>query len=222
MSTHANEFVLYSYFRSSASFRVRIAMNLKGLPYEYKAVHLLNEGGEQFKEDYRELNPSRQVPTLIHQGRAIGQSMAIIDYLDRVKPEPALFPADAFQRALVMQACEIVNSGVQPIHNLKVLQELERSFGADTEDKNEWASLWIEEGCHALEKFLAPRSGRFAFGDTVSAADCFIVPHLANVKRFNVNMAPFPTLARIGENCLALEAFRKAAPDVQPDTPPTA
>ena len=215
------EFTLYSYFRSSASYRVRIALNLKGIEFEYKAVHLLNDGGEQHKDEYRKLNPSREVPTLIHNGKVLAQSMAIIDYLDRVKPTPRLFPEDPYQRALVVQACEILNSGAQPVHNLRVLQELGKRFGADQEAKDAWAAHWITYGCEAMEAMVKPHAGTHCFGNTPSAADCFLVPHLANAKRFKVDLAAFPTLARISA-IMSEAAFKKAAPDVQPDTPATA
>jgi len=215
-----SEFILYSYFRSSASYRVRIAMNLKQIAYEYRAVHLLNNGGEQHKDDYRQLNPSAQVPTLIHGDRVIGQSMAIIDYLDQVRPEPKLFPADAYQRALVIQACEIVNSGAQPLHNLNVLQELEKSFSAGDAQKSEWSSHWIARALEALENLVAKRAGDYAFGNQVTAADCFIMPHLANADRYKVPLATYPTLSRLRGTYEKNPAFQKAAPAAQPDTPP--
>lgn len=214
------EFVLYSYFRSSASFRVRIAMNLKGIAFEYRAVHLLNEGGEQFRDDYRRLNPSREVPTLVHQGKSLSQSVAILDYLDAVRPEPRLFPKDPFGRAVVLQACEIVNSGTQPLMNLRVLNELGTRFGADQAGKDEWVRHWVRYGLESLEGFLKPRSGKFSFGDELTAADCFVIPQLFGADRFQVDLSPYPTLRRIRENCEALDAFKKAAPAVQPDTPP--
>lgn len=136
------EFALYSYFRSSASYRVRIALGLKGIDYEYRAVHLLNNGGEQLKAEYALINPSHEVPTLIHkkdgQEFAVGQSVAIVDYLDRVAPLPPLFPQDPAERAKVLQVCEIVNSGIQPLHNLRVLKLLSTKFGADENQKNDW------------------------------------------------------------------------------------
>jgi maleylacetoacetate isomerase len=214
-----SEFILYSYFRSSASYRVRIALNLKNIAYEYRAVHLLNNGGEQRSDEYRKLNPSEQVPTLIHKGRALGQSMAIVEYLDSVHPSPRLFSEDAFQKALVIQACEIVNSGVQPLHNLIVLQELGKRFSATDEQKNDWTAFWIQRSLLALENFLQPHAGDFCFGHAVTAADCFLMPHLANADRFKVSLAPYPTLKRVRANCDKLAAFQKAAPGVQPDTP---
>lgn len=214
-----SDFILYSYFRSSASYRARIALNLKQINFEYRAVHLLNNGGEQHKDEYRKLNPSAQVPTLIHGDHVIGQSMAIIDYLDQIKPEPKLFPADAHKRALVIQACEIVNSGAQPLHNLNVLQELEKRFAATETQKNEWSSHWISRGLGALEGLLAKHAGDYAFGNQVSAADCFIMPHFANADRYKIALAPYPTLTRLRATYEKNPAFQKAAPGVQPDTP---
>jgi maleylacetoacetate isomerase len=212
-------FALYSYFRSSASFRVRIALNLKKISYEYRAVHLLNNGGEQHSSNYVALNPSHQVPTLVHDGRVIGQSMAIIDYLDQIHPEPALFPADPFDRALVIQACEVVNSGIQPIHNLKVLQELETRFGADQSQRDAWARKWIESGLEVLEVFLKPHAGAFAFGGLVSAADCFIAPHFANANRYKISLDSYPTLVRLCSTYDQHDAFIRASPAQQPDNP---
>ena len=214
-----SDLILYSYFRSSASHRVRIALYLKGLEFEYRAVHLLNNGGEQFSSEYAKLNPSREVPALVHKGRAIAQSMAIIDYLDSVKPEPRLFPKDPFQRALVTQACEIVNSGAQPLFNLRVLNELEKRFGADQEKKNAWAGHWLHYSLKSLEDLLKPHAKGFCFGDEPTAADCFVNAHFASAERFKIDLASYPTLARIKANCAKLEAFRKAAPNAQPDTP---
>ncbi len=213
------EFVLYSYFRSSASFRVRIALNLKGIPYEYRAVHLLNNGGEQHQSTYQDLNPSKQVPTLIHKGKVIGQSVAIIEYLEEINPEPALFPKDVVTRAQIRQINEIINSGTQPFVNLNVLQELEKRAGFDQEKKNAWAHHFNVVGLEAAEKVLNKTAGKYAVGDKVTAADCFIVPHTFTAKRFNVDVSKFPTVDRVAKACLELSEFKKAAPDQQPDYP---
>ncbi|MES2966123.1 MAG: maleylacetoacetate isomerase [Bdellovibrionota bacterium] len=215
----ASEFVLYSYFRSSASYRVRIALNLKNIPFDYRPVHLLNNGGEQHTDEYKKVNPSREVPTLVHNGKPLGQSLAIIDYLDRVKPEPRLFPEDAYERAQVIQACEIVNSGVQPLHNLRVLDLLQKRFGSDQSGRDAWTVHWIEYGMKSLETFLAPRAGLHCFGDKISAADCFVIPHLTNADRFKVSIDPYPTLSRLKGVAAKIEAFVKASPDAQPDSP---
>jgi maleylacetoacetate isomerase len=210
---------LYSYFRSSASYRVRIALNLKGLPYEILPVHLIEGGGQQHAESYRRLNPSREVPTLVHGDFILGQSMAIIDYLDSVQFSPRLIPVDPQQRAITLQACEIVNSGAQPVHNLRVLQKLEKDFQATQDQRDAWSASWIRYGCETLESFLADKAGRFAMGDHPTAADCFVIPHLANADRFKVSLEAFPTLRRIRVCCLDLPAFQNAAPEKQPDFP---
>ena len=217
------DFALYSYFRSSASYRVRIALGLKKIDYEYRAVHLLNDGGEQLKSDYAALNPSREVPTLVHRtgGREqmIGESVAIIDYLDQIVPEPALFSDQPIKRAQILQACEIVNSGIQPLHNLRVLKQLNERFSASEEQKNEWTRHWIRYGLDALEKFLRPHAGSFSFGDQPTAADCFLIPNLANADRFLVELSPYPTLSRIRKSCDQLPAFVQASPANVPDSP---
>jgi maleylacetoacetate isomerase len=217
------EFALYSYFRSSASYRVRIALGLKGIDYEYRAVHLLNNGGEQLKAEYALINPSHEVPTLIHkkdgQEFAVGQSVAIVDYLDRVAPLPPLFPQDPAERAKVLQVCEIVNSGIQPLHNLRVLKLLSTKFGADENQKNDWTRHWLVYGLNALEKILFTTARDFCFGNQPNAADCFLIPNLANADRFQVDLAPYPTLRKIRENCEKLPAFVNAHPTNVPDAP---
>ncbi|MCM2282211.1 MAG: maleylacetoacetate isomerase [Bdellovibrionaceae bacterium] len=214
-----SELILYSYYRSSASHRVRIALKLKGLDYEYRAVHLLNNGGEQNTSPYNELNPSRQVPTLIHKGRALGQSVAIIEYLDSLRPEPPLFPQDAYERARVLQACEIVNSGIQPLGNLSVLQQLQSRAGFDQDKKTEWVQHWVNNGLQALTEMVQTTAGRYCFGNLVTAADCFLVPQIFNAIRFQVDLERFPLLMRIHQTCMELPEFIASAPDVQPDTP---
>jgi maleylacetoacetate isomerase len=214
-----SEFILYSYFRSSASYRVRIALYLKKISFEYRAVHLLENGGEQNSETYSQLNPSREVPTLIHNGRSLGQSLAIIDYLDHIQPSPRLLPQDPYDRAKIIQACEIPNSGVQPLHNLRVTQELERKFNATSDQKNEWTMHWIKYGLDTLECLLKTTAGRYSFGDEVTAADCFLIPHVANALRFHVDLSAYPIITKINKNCLELEAFINSGPNCQPDSP---
>ena len=212
-----SEFVLYSYFRSSASFRVRIAMNLKGLKYDYRAVHLIKGGGEQMKDDYARLNPSKQVPVLVHKGVAIGQSMAIIDYLDHIQPTPRLFPDDAMMRALTMQACEIVNSGVQPFVNVSTTNYLRDVLKLDEATRSKWLVDWLTQGSATLETFLNPHAKEFAMGSSVSAADCFLRPHFFAFDRFKVGTENFPTLARLKQTYSNADAFVQAQPDKQPD-----
>ncbi|OQW50577.1 MAG: hypothetical protein A4S09_01940 [Proteobacteria bacterium SG_bin7] len=208
---------LYSYFRSSSSFRVRIALNLKDIEYEIKPIHLLKDGGQQKKDNYKKFNPMGEVPCLVHDGKYLAQSMAIIEYIDGNFPGHALFPAIPYDAALVRQICEIVNSGIQPIQNLKVLQKIEKDFGADQDTKNKWAHYWIQEGFVALEKILESLAGSYSYKNKLSAADCFVIPQVFNAKRFSVDMKQFPTIQRIFDSCMNVPAFERAAPENQPD-----
>ncbi len=212
-------FELYSYYRSSASYRVRIALNLKGAEYKLNAVNLVKEGGEQLSPQYRKLNPSAQVPTLIHGKNTIGQSMAIIDYLDAVIPEPKLISKDLYTRALQLQACEIINSGVQPLHNLSTLKQLEVQAGFDQEKKDLWLVHWITNGMQTFDNFIDKKAKKFCFGDEVSIVDCFMMPGFFNIQRYQIDESKFPNCMRIAKNCLDLEAFQKAHPNAQPDFP---
>lgn len=209
--------ILYSYFRSSSSFRVRIALNLKGVNYDIKPVHLLKDGGQQTSDDYRKLNPMGEVPCLMHDGKSLSQSMAIIEYIDAGFPGHALFPSIPFDASEVRQICEIVNSGIQPLQNLKVLQKIERDFNGNQDTKNKWAHYWIQDGFMALEKVLLKLAGNYSYKNKLSAADCFVVPQVFNAKRFNVDLAQFPTIQRIFDSCMNVPAFSKAAPENQPD-----
>lgn len=213
------EFVLYSYFRSSASYRARLALNVKGIKYEYRAVHLLNNGGEQHRTEYRELNPSQQVPTLIHNRNVIGQTVAIFEYLEEIKPTPALYPHTAAARAKVRQFCEIINC-TQPLQNLATLQFLESQFRATEGQKKVWMTEWMGRGYEAAEKMLQKNAGTYCFGDQLTAADCFLVPQVFASNRFKIELNQYPTLKRIHTNLEKLESFKKAHPHAQPDTPP--
>lgn len=210
---------LYTYFRSSAAYRVRIALNLKGLPYEAVPVHLLRNGGEQRQADYLALNPAGLVPVLEDGGAVLTQSLAIIEYLDETHPQPPLLPGDALGRARIRALAQAIACDIHPINNLRVLQYLSRELGASEEQKTAWYRHWVEEGLAAVEAMLAhaPRSGRFCFGDTPTLADICLVPQVFNAQRFKCNTAHIPTVLRIAEACEALEAFRLAAPANQPD-----
>lgn len=211
---------LYSYFRSSAAYRVRIALELKGLPYSYVPVHLLKDGGAQHAPPYQRLNPTELVPTLVdHDGYALGQSLAIMEYLDETQPEPALLPRDALGRARVRALAQSVACEIHPLNNLRVLQYLERDLKVTDAAKSDWYRHWITLGFTALERMLAdnPATGRFCHGDTPGLADCCLIPQVANSRRFDTPLEAFPTIRRIDEACLALPAFQKAAPQVQPD-----
>lgn len=206
---------LYSYFRSSASYRVRIALHWKGLQFEYIPVHLLRE--VQRSPEYRKINPMGHVPALEHDGFLVAESMAIIQYLDDMFPAKKLFPSAPGDKALVTQICEIVNSGIQPLQNLKVLKFLEATHGLQKPAADAFVHHWIMDGLTNLEKLLEKTAGSFCLGGEVTAADCFVVPQLLTSRRFGVELERFPNLARVNENALALDAFKKAHPEKQPD-----
>lgn len=211
---------LYSYFRSSASYRVRIALNLKGLACEVVPVHLLRDGGEQLRAEYRRLNPDALVPSLqLDEGAVLTQSLAIIEYLEETHPTPALLPGDALDRAWVRSIALAIACDIHPINNLRVLRYLVGEMKLSEEDKNRWYRHWVEQGLAAVEQTLAhdPRTGRFCFGDTPGLADCFLVPQIANAQRMQCDLSHVPTLVRINDACLALEAFAAASPARQPD-----
>lgn len=209
--------ILYSYFRSSATYRVRVALYLKQIPFTYKPVHLLKNGGEHNRAEFRKLNPMGQIPCLVDDGVAISQSMAILQYLDQKNPQPTLFPANAKTFAQVIQVCEIVNSGIHPLQNLRVLQYLDQRFSVGENGKKEWAAHWIKNGFEGLEKTLELYAGKFSVGDQLSAADLYVVPQVLNAHRYQVDLTPFPIIQRIEKTCLEIEAFQKAAPSSQPD-----
>ena len=210
---------LYSYWRSSSSWRVRIGLNLKGLTYEYVAVNLL--AGEQFSPEHRTRNPASQVPVLEAEagGRRVTlvQSMAILEWLEERYPAPPLLPRDPEARAVVRALAELVNSGIQPLQNsavLKMLKEKEPGY------EKTWARHFITAGLASLERSIAPLGSRFASGDQPSLADCYLVPQLYSARRFGVDLAPYPSLRRIEEACDALPAFSAAHAERQPDAPP--
>lgn len=212
---------LYNYFRSSTSYRVRIALALKNLKYEYIPIHLLNNGGEQNSSSYRNLNPMGGVPTLEHDGKLISQSLAIIEYIDEVfKTVPTLFPADPFFRAKVRQACEIINADTHPLHNIKVLVYLEKNHGLNDETKQLWMNRWMIDGMSAFEKTIQPYAGTYCFGEQITAADLFLVPQMVSAIRFKVDISQFTLLKPIYDRCLELDAFKNTHPFRQPDTPP--
>jgi maleylacetoacetate isomerase/maleylpyruvate isomerase len=213
------EFILHNYFRSSTSYRVRIALEFKGLPYVYKAVHLLKDGGEQFTPGYRKLNPQAELPTLVHNGKVIAQSAAIIEYLEEVHPAQPLLPKDPFFRAKIRQMCENINSFVHPMGNLKVLQYLEKNHTYDQKMKEEWVNHWTHMGFAATEELLKEHSGIYSFGDSITMVDCFLIPACFTAQRFNVDLAPYPNLRRVNETCANLEPFMKSHPMRQIDTP---
>ena len=209
---------LYDYFRSSAAFRVRIALNLKGIVAERSFVHLRN--GVQRGAEYLERNPQGLVPALeLDDGSVLTQSLAIIEYLDETHPNPPLLPTQPADRARVRAIALAIVSDIHPIANLRVLQYLQKTLGAADAARDAWYAHWNEVGLAALEKQLArdPRTGRFCHGDSPTLADCCVVPQLANARRIALDVAAFPTLLRIESACLSLAAFADAAPARQPD-----
>lgn len=209
----------YTYFRSSASYRVRIALNLKGLPFESIGVHLLQGGGAQHAPAYVALNPAHLVPTLVEGTHALGQSLAIIEYLEETCPKPALLPPDALGRARVRALAQTIACDIHPLNNLRVLQYLSNTLQVDEAAKADWYRHWITLGFTAIEHMLAssPHTGSFCHGDTPGLADCCLIPQIANSRRFNTPLEAFPHIRRIEQTCLALSAFDLARPELQPD-----
>ena len=208
---------LYGYFRSSASYRVRIALSLKGLGYDLQPVHLRRN--EQRAPEFLERNPQGLVPALEHDDAVLAQSLAIIEYLEERFPEPPLLPASPADRARVRALAQIVACDIHPINNLRVLQYLENELALDDGARTAWARRWIDEGFAAMEAMLGddPRTGDHCFGNQPTLADICLVPQVFNSQRFGVDMTRYPTLARIHENCMRLPAFADQAPERQPD-----
>jgi maleylacetoacetate isomerase/maleylpyruvate isomerase len=208
---------LYTYFRSSAAFRVRIALNLKGLAYEPRFVHLAK--GEHRKPEFAQVNAQALLPALeLDDGARLNQSLAIIEYLEEKHPRPALLPRDALGRARVRSLSYLIASEIHPVNNLRVLQHLKRALGQNEDQVNAWYRHWIADGLAKLEAELArPGTGRFSHGDEAGMADCCLVPQIFNAKRYNCDLAPYPTTMRVFEQCMKLEAFDRAQPSKQPD-----
>lgn len=209
--------VLRGYWRSSSSWRVRIALNWKGLEFENLPVHLVADGGHQHSDGHRALNPMREVPVLLVDGEPIAQSMAILEFLEEYQPEPALLPSDPLDRARARQMAEMINSGIQPIQNLRVMQRLGREFDFDKTKQQAWSRGWIDYGFAALHQVVGAHGGRYCLGDTVTVADLCLVPQLYNARRFSVDLDQYPRLLEIEARLNALPAFQAAHPDQQPD-----
>jgi maleylacetoacetate isomerase/maleylpyruvate isomerase len=211
---------LYTYFRSSAAFRVRIALNLKGLAYDPVFVHLPR--GEHRKPEYTAVDPQALVPTLVDDERAaLSQSLAIIEYLDETHPEPRLLPGDPAGRARVRSLSLLVACEIHPLNNLRTLQHLRRALGQNEEQINAWYRHWIADGLAKLEADLnrsdSGGAGRFCYGAAPTMADCCLVPQIFNAKRYDSDLAPYPSVMRVFDACMKLEAFDRAQPSKQPD-----
>lgn len=205
---------LYDYFRSSASFRVRIALNLKGLDYEVVPVHLVNNGGEQFSGPYQKINAQSLVPSLEMENKILTQSLAIIEYLDETHPAFPLLPSDIFQKALVRSFSLSIAADLHPLNNLRVLKYLSEELNISEEEKNKWYQHWMQKGLSALEKQLEQQEHQedFCFGNTPTLADICLVPQLYNARRFACDLTAYPMLTRVDANCQKNPAFLRAFP----------
>lgn len=210
---------LYTYFRSSAAYRVRIALNLKGLAYQALPVHLLKGGGEQLRDEYRALNPAALVPTLTDDELVLTQSLAILEYLEERWPQVPLLPPDAAGRARVRALALTIACEIHPLNNLRVMKYLGEHLAAAEEARREWYRHWTAHGLAVLERHLASeaRTGLFCHGDAPTLADCCLIPQVFNAQRFHIDLAPYPTVQRIAEHCAELDAFIAAHPAQQPD-----
>ncbi|WNC71158.1 maleylacetoacetate isomerase [Thalassotalea psychrophila] len=208
---------LYGYWRSSAAYRVRIALNLKKIEHELVSVHLVKDGGQQHSDSYVKMNPSHLVPTLVDGDFNLNQSLAIIDYLEETNSNVALYPRDIKNKALVKALAYDLACEIHPLNNLRVLQYLSNELSITVDQKTAWYHHWIIEGFSALELRLAKTSGQYCFGDNITVADLCLIPQIYNAKRFNVDMSAFPLINKIESNCAKLPAFIDAEPENQAD-----
>lgn len=218
----AERLKLYSYWRSSAAYRVRIALNLKGLAYEIVPVHLTDNGGAQHADAFRKLNPQEMIPVLVDGERIIRQSLAIVEYLEETYEGAAkLLPTTVRERARVRGLAQIVACDIHPLGNLRVLQYLEREFNTPQVERERWAQHWISDGFAAFENLLVdnPSTGLFCEGDEPTLADICLVPQVYNARRWSVDMSPFPTIRRVNDECMKHPAFANARPENQTDAP---
>ncbi len=215
---------LYSYWRSSAAYRVRIALNLKGLEYELVPVHLLRDGGEHHGPQYLSLNPQGLVPCLTDGGRVYRQSLAILEYLDEAYPDAPLLPSEIRARGRVRSLAQIVACDIHPLNNLRVNMYLDKELGINGKRRVEWMNYWMAEGFQAFETLLAgsPTTGEFCEGDSPSMADCCLVPQVYNAYRYQCDMSAFPMINSIYQHCMTLPEFESASPEMQPDAEPQA
>ena len=211
---------LYTFFRSSASFRVRIALNWKGIAYDPMLISLPKQ--ENFAPEYKAISPIGLVPTLDDRGNLLAQSLAILEYLDEAHPGPKLLPESALDKAYVRAFSQIIACEIHPLNNLRVLRHIKRTYGLDEEGVNTWYRHWIAEGFAMMEDFLksSGRHGVYCYRDQITMADCCLVPQVFNAQRYQCDLAPYPTVMRIHDNCMKLDAFIKAQPSNQPDATP--
>ncbi|WP_119344340.1 maleylacetoacetate isomerase [Facilibium subflavum] len=205
--------ILYDYFRSSASYRVRIVLNLKNITYQTVPIHLVKDGGQQFSPKYQVINPQKRVPALQDGDFIVTQSLAIIDYLEDCYPAPSIYPKDVKCKSQVKSMAQLICCDIHPLNNLAVLNYLTDMFKVDTDEKTTWYQHWIIEGFTVIEQQLRQSAGLFCFGDKVSLADVCLIPQIYNAKRFDVDMDPFPIMNRIYQHALLQEAFFKASPE---------
>ncbi len=210
---------LYTYWRSSAAYRLRIAFNLKGVDYEPVNVNIAPGADEQLGHDYRNLNPQMRVPMLEVEGRRAGQSMAILEWLEETHPEPPLLPRDPWQRLNVRAFADVIACDIHPLNNLSVLKSLRENFGADSDAVGEWYRDWILRGFTALETMAAAGKGlAYLFGDAPTLAEVCLIPQVSNARRFDTDLSAFPRLVEIDTKCRKLDAFARAEPEaVKPD-----
>lgn len=211
--------VLYDYWRSSAAYRVRIGLNLKGLAYEQRAVNLL--AGDQGAAAYSEVNPQHLIPSLETPDGVLTQSLAILEWLEETQPAPPLLPSDAFGRATVRAMCAAIAADIHPLNNLRVLNALRAEFAAENTQVSAWIARWIGEGFAALEQLVARHGGAYAFGDAITLADVLLVPQVYSARRYKVDVAPYPRLIAAADRAAELPAVAAAHPDRQPDAKPT-
>lgn len=209
---------LYSYFRSSAAYRVRIALNIKQIPYTYKPVHLVRNGGEQHADEYVRLNPLKLVPTLVDGDIVLTQSMAIIDYLEDAYPNKvALFPSSVKEKAQARAIAQLIVSDIHPLNNLRVLNYLNQELDIQKDDVNQWYANWIHAGFQAIETLLINTSGDFCIGDHPTVADCCLIPQVYNAYRYQLDLSAYPNILRIYSHCKSMSVFELAQPESQPD-----